>query len=629
MKKKIITLVAILVIGIVTATTVYASTFLSITIDGTFDYDEANKVLDIVNQERSKVGKSNLTIDYELTKKAQTRAEEAALYFSHTRTDGSDVLKSMKLNGENLAGGYGSAESVVEGWMESDGHRANILNNNHKSIGIASFKTEDGNIYWVQVFSWSNSSSTKKFTGTKKVSGDSVKIKSDFLKAISIRDFPNKTIKAGEEYKITGLKLQTTATSSSTTINNSNAKWTSSDTKVATVSNGTIKGIGSGEATITATLNGLKTTWKIKVEGNATPVEKLTTKNQSVTLTEGESTQLAIEVSPSSATDKSITWTVADKDIAKVDSNGKVTAIKAGFTTVEAKTSNNKTLTYNIYVEAKEINITNIMFTSTTNSLNVGDTFKVEVYSKPSNATEKVSYKSSNTKVVTIDSNGNLKAVGEGTATVTAYSKNKSESFKITISKKSNTNNTSTETPKEEVKQEDNTPKEIPVQEVKLNCTEVTLKVGETYNFKYTIYPANANVNTRATWEGPYYKMAELYSDGRLVARSAGEGTVTVHVGGKTASFKVKVIAPNEVKSLSISGRDRFTTNEATVLTAIVNPTDAAVYNDLTWTSSNPEIVKVMNDKTGLIYTFDKKGTAVITVRSSNGVSASKTITVE
>lgn len=629
MKKKIITLVAILVIGIVTATTVYASTFLSITIDGTFDYDEANKVLDIVNQERSKVGKSNLTIDYELTKKAQTRAEEAALYFSHTRTDGSDVLKSMKLNGENLAGGYGSAESVVEGWMESDGHRANILNNNHKSIGIASFKTEDGNIYWVQVFSWSNSSSTKKFTGTKKVSGDSVKIKSDFLKAISIRDFPNKTIKAGEEYKITGLKLQTTATSSSTTINNSNAKWTSSDTKVATVSNGTIKGIGSGEATITATLNGLKTTWKIKVEGNATPVEKLTTKNQSVTLTEGESTQLAIEVSPSSATDKSITWTVADKDIAKVDSNGKVTAIKAGFTTVEAKTSNNKTLTYNIYVEAKEINITNIMFTSTTNSLNVGDTFKVEVYSKPSNATEKVSYKSSNTKVVTIDSNGNLKAVGEGTATVTAYSKNKSESFKITISKKSNTNNTSTETPKEEVKQEDNTPKEIPVQEVKLNCTEVTLKVGETYNFKYTIYPANANVNTRATWEGPYYKMAELYSDGRLVARSAGEGTVTVHVGGKTASCKVKVIAPNEVKSLSISGRDRFTTNEATVLTAIVNPTDAAVYNDLTWTSSNPEIVKVMNDKTGLIYTFDKKGTAVITVRSSNGVSASKTITVE
>ena len=80
-------------------------------------------------------------------------------YFSHTSpTYGSpfDMMKqfgiSYRTAGENIAKGYLSAQSVVNGWMNSSGHRAKILNPSFGTIGVGAYKTSNNTIYWTQMF---------------------------------------------------------------------------------------------------------------------------------------------------------------------------------------------------------------------------------------------------------------------------------------------------------------------------------------------------------------------------------------------------------------------------------------------------------------------------------------------
>lgn len=120
----------------------------------------ANEVLRLVNIERSKQGLSQITISKQLVSPANTRAVEIKKQFSHTRPDGrewstvlNDYNVSVNYGGENLAYGYNTAESVMEGWMNSPGHRANILNKNFNQIGIGVYVDASGVVYATQLFS--------------------------------------------------------------------------------------------------------------------------------------------------------------------------------------------------------------------------------------------------------------------------------------------------------------------------------------------------------------------------------------------------------------------------------------------------------------------------------------------
>lgn len=121
-------------------------------VTGTECYDYAYQVLDLVNQERMKTGAAPLKMDADLMKAAMQRAAEITVSFSHTRPSGLDCYSaSGKMSGENIAMGYVSPEAVMDGWMNSDGHRANILNSGYTDIGIGAFCV-DGTYYWVQCF---------------------------------------------------------------------------------------------------------------------------------------------------------------------------------------------------------------------------------------------------------------------------------------------------------------------------------------------------------------------------------------------------------------------------------------------------------------------------------------------
>lgn len=131
----------------------------STTTDSQLD-EYRQEVLRLVNAERAKVGAAPLTMNSNLNAAAQVRAEELTVYFSHTRPDGSDCFTvfddyglSYWLAGENIAAGQGSPASVVNSWMNSPGHRANILNSAYTEIGIGFAKTSSGyGYYWVQDF---------------------------------------------------------------------------------------------------------------------------------------------------------------------------------------------------------------------------------------------------------------------------------------------------------------------------------------------------------------------------------------------------------------------------------------------------------------------------------------------
>lgn len=118
----------------------------------------ANQALQLVNKERAKAGLSALTTNSTLQAAADKRAQETVQSFSHTRPNGtsfSTVLKefgiSYRAAGENIAYGQKTPQEVVTAWMNSSGHRANILNANFGKIGIGVYQ-KNGVTYWSQLF---------------------------------------------------------------------------------------------------------------------------------------------------------------------------------------------------------------------------------------------------------------------------------------------------------------------------------------------------------------------------------------------------------------------------------------------------------------------------------------------
>ncbi|MGL6342754.1 MAG: CAP domain-containing protein [Waterburya sp.] len=123
----------------------------------TFD----QQILNLVNQERAKVGADPLRINAQLDQAADLHTQDQANMdkMTHTGSDGSsmgtriqDAGYQYSTAGENVAAGYLDAEAVVAGWMGSEGHRANILNASFEDLGVGYGTSDDGTSYWTQNF---------------------------------------------------------------------------------------------------------------------------------------------------------------------------------------------------------------------------------------------------------------------------------------------------------------------------------------------------------------------------------------------------------------------------------------------------------------------------------------------
>ena len=125
---------------------------------GSMQGDFASQVAALVNAERAKYGLSALTVDTKVQQAALVRAKETAQSFSHTRPNGSSFSTALteagvsyRTAGENIAYGQTTPQQVMNAWMNSSGHRANILNANYTTIGVG-YTVINGTAYWAQLF---------------------------------------------------------------------------------------------------------------------------------------------------------------------------------------------------------------------------------------------------------------------------------------------------------------------------------------------------------------------------------------------------------------------------------------------------------------------------------------------
>jgi uncharacterized YkwD family protein/spore coat assembly protein SafA len=119
------------------------------------------EVARLVNVERANRGLKPLTLNWQLSRVARTKSQDMINknYFSHTSpTYGSpfDMMKSFGIKyssaGENIAKGQRTPQAVMTGWMNSPGHKANILNTSYTEIGVGVAKDSSGTYYWTQMF---------------------------------------------------------------------------------------------------------------------------------------------------------------------------------------------------------------------------------------------------------------------------------------------------------------------------------------------------------------------------------------------------------------------------------------------------------------------------------------------
>lgn len=207
--------------------------------------------------------------------------------------------------------------------------------------------------------------------------------------------------------------------------------WTSTNEKVVTVINGKIKAIGIGNASIIVkTSNGKSNTCNVNVK--PIPVNSVTLNNHTLTLGITQTAKLTAAVLPINATNKEITWSSSNPNVATVDSSGNITAKKIGNAVITVKTSNNKTEQCTIIVSS--IDVKNVKLNTNAISLYIGQDYTLIATILPTNATNKtIKWTSSDERIVKVI-DGKIIGKRSGSSIITATSSNGlSASCKVTF----------------------------------------------------------------------------------------------------------------------------------------------------------------------------------------------------
>lgn len=211
--------------------------------------------------------------------------------------------------------------------------------------------------------------------------------------------------------------------------------WTSSNSAVATVSNGKITAIEEGSTTITVTAKDLNLTASCTVMVNPIVPASININEQSLLLIAGNTSQLTAIVSPSDAKDKSVSWSSSDTNVATVSQDGLITAMAPGTATITAKT-NTGGLTATCSVEVKKIEVESVHISNAQLEVIVGQQETLTATILPADATyQGITWTSSDETIATV-ADGVVTALKVGEITIMASStddSSKSASCSITV----------------------------------------------------------------------------------------------------------------------------------------------------------------------------------------------------
>ena len=387
-----------------------------------------------------------------------------------------------------------------------------------------------------------------------------------------------------------------TATVSPSNATNPSLSWSSSNSSVATVSNGVVTAVAGGSATITALStdgSNRSATATVTVSNMAVSVTGITILPTTLSLAPTQTLQLVATVTPSNATNKTLSWTSLNPSIATV-SNGVVTAVAVGSATIRASSTDgsNVSATAVITVASASISVTGVSLSQTSATLHPTNTLALTATISPSNATNKSIAWSSNSANATVNSSGLVTAVSVGTATIKVTTLNGSfiATCLVTVT--------------------------IPVSSVSVSPTMLSMDTGSTTALMATVLPSNAG-NTAVTWSSSNPSVATVNSNGVVRAGSAtGSTTITVQTVdlGLTATSVITVVQGVQSVSLNTSSISLIKGNTYQAIATVLPST--ASNKSVTWISAMPSVATVSTS--GLI-TAVNNGTNIITVVTQDG----------
>lgn len=335
---------------------------------------------------------------------------------------------------------------------------------------------------------------------------------------------------------VEGSSEKLTATVEPANATNKGVTWSSDHEAIATVDqNGAVTARRGGQATITVTTaDGSKTatcTVRVKIQIGE-PVQSVGLNKTELALEVGKTGTLEAKVEPSDATNKNVTWSSSNPEVATVD-NGVVTAVSAGEAIITVTTEDGaKTATCKVTVNAPQtVPVTGVTLDKAELTLEKGSTGTLTATVAPQNATNNtVTWSSSNPEFVTV-ANGTVTAVSAGTATITVTTADGNHKATCTVTV---------------------IPKTVQVSGIQVQGS-ASVYVGGSTKLTATVTPTNAT-NQKVTWSSNNESVATVGTDGTVTAVSAGTATITVTTedGQKTAACTVTVLSVDRTKLFAL-----------------------------------------------------------------------------
>lgn len=327
------------------------------------------------------------------------------------------------------------------------------------------------------------------------------------------------TLKKGKSHALLGAVLPADTTEDKT------IKWASSDPRIASVdTSGNVTAVEGGTTTITLTVGKHTAICDITV---VVPVTGIKLDNSSLKLTKGTGATLIATLNPGDSTDKKIMWTSSNPDVAVVDESGQLQTVSSGQATITA-TSHDGGFRANCTISVV-IPVTGLSLDQPSLTLRKGNTIKLTSTIAPANATDQAeSWTTSNPGVATVDSAGNVTAVGGGNTVITATTHDGGYSARCSV-------NVS-----------------VPVTGITLDKTSLTCLLGESNILTATITPSDAT-DQEIIWSSSDNSICTVDQNGTVTSVGYGKATITAstHNGGFTANCIVDTL-PITYQGMSI-----------------------------------------------------------------------------
>lgn len=275
------------------------------------------------------------------------------------------------------------------------------------------------------------------------------------------------------------------------------------------------------------------------------------------TLETGLTKKINASVYPTGAYD-ALSWTSSNPKVAQVSSNGTITAVASGSAVITAKTANGKTASVNVLVKTPTVKLSAISKT-----MYRGETTKLTATSSNK---KPVSWTSSDPTIASVDSNGTIKTLKNGTVKISASANGGKATCTITVKE--------------------------PIQ--------ISATTSSIYRGKTTTLKAIPAYSTTITWMSSNPLIATVSSNGVVTGKKAGTVTITAKAFGKSVTKTIKVVEP----SLKVTGSTSLYRGKTTTLKATTSYS-----TKVTWKSSKPSIATVSSSG---VVTGKKAGTVYI-----------------